>query len=289
MTSPTPPAEPTPPTEPTPAGAMSPPLLPEAVAAAGSAYLAGVVAPWLDAVRAALFPVGQIVDPLGILSSAPVWMSGIRNWLRTTIDPYWISPFRALMPGFGARNAPIEKIIFDQFPYLVRYNAQVANLLSRVPDEVYARVRDISARALDEGLSIPQTATLIEETFLDAGSALWNNRATVVARTEVRRAQMGGLFDAYTELSARNFQDYVKEWLDSDDTRVRPAHVDTDGQRRRLNQPFAVGVDGGPKFPAMYPLDPQLPADLSIQCRCDMLIEEAGERMTNPSNRAFRR
>jgi hypothetical protein len=281
LTSPTEPTQPTEPTPPTPAGGTAPPLYPEAVAAAASLYLAQVVGPWLDAVRAAIFPIGRIIDPLGVLSATTAWAEGIRRWLRGAIDPHLLSPYRALFPVEG-------QIIFQQLPYLIRYNAQVRNLLVGVPDQVYAHVKDITARAIDEGMSIPRTAALVEETLLDANAPMWTNRATVVARTEVRRAQMGGLFGAYTEYGARNFMEYVKEWLDSDDTRVRPAHVDTDGQRRQLLQPFAVGRDGGPKFPAMYPLDPALPADLSVQCRCDMLIEEAGERMTDKSNRGFR-
>lgn len=278
LTSPT---EPTQPTRPTPAGGTSPPLYPEAVAAAGSAYLATVVGPWLESVRAAIFPAGQIIDPLGVLSAAAAWAAGIREWMRRAIDPHLLDPYRALFPVEG-------QIIFQQLPYLIRYNAQVRNLLSGVPDQVYADIKNLTARAIDEGMSIPRTAALVEETLLNANAPMWTNRATVVARTEVRRAQMGGLFGAYTEYGARNFMEYIKEWLDSDDTRVRPAHVDTDGQRRRLLQPFAVGVNGGPKFPAMFPLDPSLPAALSIQCRCDMLIEEAGERMTDKSNRGFR-
>ena len=275
------PTEPTGPTEPTPAGGQTPPLSAEAVAAAAAAYLATVVTPWLDAVRAALFPSATIIDPLGVLAATAAYISYVRGWLHTAINPHWILPFRQLMPQ--------EKIIFNQYPYLIRYNDKVVNLMSGVPDQVYAQIKNITARAIDEGLSIPRTAALIEETLLAADSPMWTNRAVVTARTEVRRAQMGGLFTAYVEYGSRNFTEYIKTWIDSDDTRVRPAHVDTDGQRRPLMQPFAVGVDGGPKFPAQYPLDPQLPPALSIQCRCDMLIEEVGERMTDMTNRGFRR
>lgn len=275
------PTEPTQPTEPTPAGGAAPPLYPEAVAAAASLYLAQVVGPWLDAVRAAIFPAGRIIDPLGALSATAAWAAGIRNWMRGSIDPHLLSPYRSL---FG----PDGSIIFQQLPYIIRYNSQVRNLLAGVPDQVFNDIRVITTRALDEGLSIPDTAALIDERLLQANAPMWTNRAVVVARTEVRRGQMGGLFGAYMEYGQRNFMEYIKEWLDSDDTRVRPAHVDTDGQRRPLMQPFAVGRNGGPKFPAMYPLDPALPADLSIQCRCDLLIEEAGERMTDKSNRGFR-
>lgn len=278
MTTPTPPTEPT---EPTPAGGTSPPLTPEQVAAAASLYLATVVGPWLAAVRAAIFPAGRIIDPLGALSATAVWSAGVREWLRRAVDPHLLRPFRSLFPHQ-------ETVIFQQLPYLIRYNSQVRNLLVGVPDQVFSDIKLITARSLDEGLSIPNTATLIEERLLQANAPMWTNRATVVARTEVRRGQMGGLFGAYLEYGQRNFTDYIKEWLDSDDARVRPAHVDTDGQRRRLMQPFAVGTTAGPKFPAMYPLDPALPAYLSIQCRCDMLIEEAGERMTDKSNRGFR-
>jgi hypothetical protein len=280
MTQPTPPLEPTPPTG-DPFPGTVPPLHEIAVTAAASAYLNDVVTRWLAVIRPAVFPAPGIIDPYGVLSGTTQWAAGIRRWMATQLGPRLLEPLLRL---FGPRG----RVFFDQGPFVTNYSKQVENLLVGVPDQVFASIREIVQQAADTGTPVPKTAELIRTQLLNANAPMWTNRAETIARTELRRASMGGLFNAYSTYGAEHDTELIKQWLDSDDTRVRPAHVDTDGQRRRLSQPFAVGVDGGPKFPAMYPLDPALPANLSINCRCDMLIEEAGERMTSKANRGFK-
>lgn len=281
MTTPTPPpaGEPLPPEDVFPG--TVPPLTDIAVAAAASTYLTDVVSRWLDTVRAAVFPADGIIDPYGVLSGSATWLAGIRRWMGRNILPRLLQPLAAL---FGPRG----QVFFDQSPFVTDYARTIENLLVGVPDQVFRAIREIVQQAADTGTPVPQTADLIRTELLNANAPMWTNRATTIARTELRRVQMAGLFNAYTTYAADTGVELIKEWLDSDDARVRPAHVDTDGQRRRIDQPFAVGVDGGPTYPAMYPLDPILPPDLSINCRCDMLIEEAGERMTAKTNRGFK-
>ena len=279
---------PTPPTEPPPAAGEplppyeSPNLTNQMIAAAASAYLATAAAPWLGTVTGAVFPAPGIIDPFGVLSAAALFTEGIRRFIREKVAPWLFEPLVRL---FGRQQA---EIIFDQQPFVREYTAQIVNLLSRVPDEVFARIRAIIAAAADAGTPAPDTAELIRTQLLNAGAPMWRNRAETIARTELRRAQMGGLFNAYTTLGETNDMRLEKVWLDSDDLRVRPAHVDTDEQRRPIGMPFAVGLTEGPKFPAMYPVDPILPPNLSINCRCDMLIEQVG-RPTDLSDRRFRR
>lgn len=280
MTQPTPPTEPTGPTG-DPFPGTVPPLHEVAIAAAASAYLADVVKGWLEVIRPAVFPAAGIIDPYGVLSGTAQWLVGIRRWMAQNLGPRLLEPLLRL---FGPRG----RVFFDQGPFVTNYAKQVENLLVGVPDQVFASIREIVQQAADTGTPVPKTAELIGTELLNANAPMWTNRAETIARTELRRASMGGLFNAYNTYGEEHDIELIKQWLDSDDTRVRPAHVDTDGQRRRLSQPFAVGVDGGPKFPAMYPLDPGLPANLSINCRCDMLIEEAGERMTSKANRGFK-
>ena len=279
MTQPTPPTEPTRPTDPFPG--TVPPLVEPAIAAAASAYLTDVVSRWLAVVRPAVFPAPGIIDPYGVLSGAAAWAQNIRRWMADNLAPWLLEPLLRL---FGDRG----RVFFDQGPFVTNYSRQVENLLSNVPDQVFRSIREIVQQAADNGVPVRDTAPLIREQLLDAGAAMWTNRAETIARTELRRAQMGGLFNAYSSYAEDRGIELIKQWLDSDDSRVRPAHVDTDGQRRPIGKPFAVGIDGGPKFAAMYPLDPSLPAALSINCRCDMLIEEAGERMTSKANRGFK-
>lgn len=47
------------------------------------------------------------------------------------------------------------------------------------------------------------------------------------------------------------------------DERTRETHNAANGQERAYNEPFSVGG-----FSGMYPLDPSLPAEETIQCRC---------------------
>ena len=276
------PTQPTPPTSPSDIfPGTVPPLAEPAILAAASAYLTDVVTGWLDVIRPAVFPAAGIIDPYGVLSGTAQWIAGIRRWMATQLGPRLLEPLLRL---FGPRG----RVFFDQGPFVTNYAQQVENLLSNVPDQVFRNIREIVQQAADNGVPVPETAAVIRGELLNAGAAMWTNRAETIARTELRRAQMGGLHNAYSTYAEDQGIELIKQWLDSDDTRVRPAHVDTDGQRRRIDLPFAVGVDGGPKFPAMYPLDPGLPANLSINCRCDMLIEEAGERMTSKANRGFK-
>ena len=257
------------------------PLGASQVQAGADAYLALVVAPWLDAIRQTIAPAGGVLDPYGVLAGSAYWAAGIGRFLTEQALPWLARPLKSL---FGERFGPV---VFDQSPFVNAYIPTVTNLLVRTPDQVFQRIRAQVQLAADEGTPIPDLAEEINRTLLDENAPWWRNRATVIARTELRRAQMGGLWNAYATYGRDRQILFVKRWLDSDDARVREAHVDTDGQVRAIDRPFAVGVDGGPKFPAMFPLDPQLPPELSIQCRCDLLIEEPGETPTDLSDRRF--
>lgn len=253
------------------------PLTAAAIEEGAAAYQALVVAPWAQVVRNTVFPPVGPTDPFGVLSGMAYWVRGVRDFLREHVRPYLVAPWEALFGTF-----------FDQSdPWQRQYAQTVQNLLVNTPYQVYSTIRDMADKASTEGTPLPRLAEEIDRLFLDSGSPWWHNRAIVVARTETRRAQMGGLWHAYDDFGARHRLLYIKQWLDSDDGRVREAHVDTDGQRRPLGAPFAVGTRLGAKYPAMFPLDPALPPELSIQCRCDMLIEEAGEPRTLLTNRRY--
>lgn len=253
------------------------PLAASAVDQGAAAYQALVVAPWLDLVKDTIMNPGGPVDSFGALSGAAIWLRGVRDWIRGTLWPFIRSPRESL---FG--------VYFDERdPWLVNYTQTVENLLTGTPYLVYAKIREMVGRAADAGTPLPQLAEQIDRTFLESGSPWWAGRSMVVARTEMRRAQMGGTFHAFEDFGRRENIIYVKKWLDSDDARVREAHEDTDGQVRLLGTPFMVGTTRGPKYPAMFPLDPSLPPELSIQCRCDMLIEERGEAPTSMTDRRF--
>lgn len=257
-----------------------PPDLGAQEASAAALYLT-LIAPWLTAVTAAVFPAPGIINPFGILSATTLWARIIGDWIRRAVRPVLLQPYQFL---FGDRAT----VLFDQRPFVDQYLTTVTNLLVRVPDETFARVNALVQKASVEGTPIPQLAEQIRDTLLDAGAPYWTNRATTVARTELLRAHRAGSWDSYTTWGADNNVQLTKTWLDSDDARVRKAHVDTDEQTQPILAPFQVGVDGGPKFPAQYPGDPLLPPDSAINCRCNMLINAVGETPTDLSDRRFR-
>jgi uncharacterized protein with gpF-like domain len=250
-------------------------------AAAAALYLTLITA-WLAAVTGAVFPAAGIVNPFGILAATSLWTDTVANWVRQAVIPALRAPYEFL---FGRERA---RVLFDQRPFVDQYIRTVQNLLSRVPDETFRRVQAIVQTASTDGTSIPDTAAQIRETLLDAGAPYWTNRAETIARTELLRAHRGGSWDSYVTYGAENGIRLRKTWIDSDDARVRPAHVDTDEQTVPIMEPFQVGTTGGPRFPAMYPGDPALPPNLSINCRCDVLYTTYDEPLTDLSDRRFR-
>lgn len=266
-----------------PGAAGSPPRQPtDAEIAAAAVFMTAVAAPWIAAVARPMFPTPSIIDPSALLSAADLWKKAVARFLTAQVLPQLKRPLTVL---FGQKEGDV---LFDQLPYVTQYADTLQNFLVRVPDDLYRKIRAQVQTAADQGTPIPDLAAQIKGTLLDGGSDYWHNRGETIARTELRAATQGGLIGAYTELGERRSLEFIKQWLDSHDTRVRPAHVDTDGQRRKIFEPYAVGLDGGPKFPAMFPGDPILPPGLRINCRCDQLIEEAGERMTLATNRGYR-
>lgn len=250
--------------------------------AAAAAFYTTVIAPWLTAVAGPLFPSPSVVDPMGVLAATGLWNTAMARWIKAQVLPQLKKPLSVL---FGQKEG---EIIFDQLPFVVDYASTLQNFMVGVPDELFRKIRAKVQTAAEQGTPIPDLAADIKGSLLDGGARYWQGRGEMIARTELRAATQGGLINAYTELGDRRDLEFIKTWLDSHDTRVREAHRDTDGQRRKISEPYAVGVDGGIKYPAMFPGALELPADLRINCRCDQTIEEAGERITLKTNRGYR-
>lgn len=148
--------------------------------------------------------------------------------------------------------------------------AKTQNLLVRIPDEVADRIFAEISDGISGGEWIQEIAERVDNMLLITGSPNWPNRALVVAQTEVNRAANSGALAA--GLMAQQFEGVamVKEWLTSDDARVRMEHREVDNMRVPIDQPFSVG-----ESTLMYPGDPAgAPHDV-INCRCSLLIKEA--------------
>jgi hypothetical protein len=171
-----------------------------------------------------------------------------------------------------------------------RYLEQARNRMSRTPDAVYKLVNDATLKAATQGSSVEDLAAQVDKILGYNDVAVWKNRALSVARTEligaVNAGQYAGMISEANQLGG----EWEKGWLSTEDTRVRPTHAAADfhlgppdlRQRVPLTAPFVVGG-----FPGMFPGDPELPAQETIQCRCTFLLLKPGET-PDMSNRHYR-
>jgi hypothetical protein len=96
-------------------------------------------------------------------------------------------------------------------------------------------------------------------------------RGETIARTESINALRSGQNESIrqaVEVGELDTQDVTKVWDATGDSRTRLTHIQADGQRRALDEPFNVGGAD-----LMYPGDPSGPARETIQCRCIQRVE----------------
>lgn len=93
------------------------------------------------------------------------------------------------------------------------------------------------------------------------------NRSEVIALTEVGSA-VNWAQNYVAEQTVEQGVRLEKEWFSQHDDRVRDDHVEADGQRVPMDEPFEVGGDL-----LMYPLDGSLGAgpEQIVRCRCGVL------------------
>lgn len=111
---------------------------------------------------------------------------------------------------------------------------------------------------------------------LDDADYQWHYQARRVARTEAIGALNGGAYFGTVAYAAETGDDMWKQWLGTNDARIRESHRYADGQVQPLADFFSVGA----AF-LLMPGDPNGPADEVIQCRCTTLYltrDEADEQ-----------
>jgi hypothetical protein len=118
------------------------------------------------------------------------------------------------------------------------------------------QIRHVVATAVARGLGPQETQGLL----LGTGAERSPRRALVIARHEV-----GSATSFADQASAEESGvDLIKVWLTANDGGPRhPSFME--GQERDLDEPF--DVDGSD---AMYPMDPSLPPEQSLNCRCSV-------------------
>lgn len=121
-------------------------------------------------------------------------------------------------------------------------------------------------RILDKGLQDGSSIAEFTREILDSGIRDEYYKARRVAVTEVLTAHRAAQQEAFMQSPAVS----EKMWKHTGEYRNEPRqnHIDMDGQRVPVGEPFElIGIDGGTYNP-MFPGDPILPPEERINCHC---------------------
>jgi uncharacterized protein with gpF-like domain len=249
------------------------PWLPERLAALAEAVAAeqviraqvwSALSEWVVAVRRGVLAAVR-PDPIAVYAQAPRWAESVRQITEGPIKDAVGTAYRELL-GDGYR--------FDQRPAVVEHLSDVRNRLTGVSDEVHSLVSSTIAGGASAGESIPEIADRVATVLDTTGTPRWENRATVIARTETLGALNAGRADAFVAVAQELEQPFEQRWLATADHRTRPTHRAADGQRVPVGEPFHVGGSL-----LRRPGDPLGPGKEVIQCRCTTLLMAPGEEI----------
>lgn len=153
--------------------------------------------------------------------------------------------------------------------------ASTAAQVKGIAETTQLNLMQIIRSSYRNGLSIPQTASLIREGMKSASKT----RATMIARTELARGVNGGSLAATQLVASATGSQYDKRWETAAGAKY-PRHEDypdLDGQIVALNATFTVGADQ-----LQYPSDPDGSPEETINCRCAMTYHTPeGEQTAN--------
>jgi uncharacterized protein with gpF-like domain len=167
--------------------------------------------------------------------------------------------------GWAAAHLPGD---FDpQDPFIQSNLALTYNLLVRIPDEVHAMVVAAVLDGSQKAESTEQIAKRVDDILTYTGSENWENRARVIARTELTRHFAGSTLAHGLLREQQGDSSLTKQWDTVMDDKERLAHRDANNDVQPLKQPFIVGEE-----PLLFPGDPTGSPWNVIGCRCSVRI-----------------
>ncbi len=122
-------------------------------------------------------------------------------------------------------------------------------------------VRDLTTEIIDRNLTASEGITMLRDRIQSEWHRAARYRTERIVRTEVNRASNYGSLEGMKSIGV----EMKKVWLSAFTEKSRPTHMDADGQKVGLNEPFEVGSEF-----LQYPGDPKGSAGETINCLCSM-------------------
>jgi SPP1 gp7 family putative phage head morphogenesis protein len=181
----------------------------------------------------------------------------IGRFLELLVEPV----FRVMVDGYGiAGNELLADELGSEEPFIepdangiIRLRER-RNFIQDAGQEMWEETRNSLEEGIQAGESYDKLAARVRETF----NSMSKLRSMRIAVTETSIAFETGRHDAMIQAGAE-----WKQWLTSQDDRVRATHVALDGKTVPMDEPFEVG---GAQM--MFPCDPAGPPSEIINCRC---------------------
>jgi len=168
----------------------------------------------------------------------------------------------------GAREAAAAELWLDELgreddveelapAETLRFLRQRRNMIKDSGEDIHRQIMETIQAGLDEGETMDELAERTRSAF----NGISKDRAEAIAVTETTVAYESARMET---LRAAGVE--FKEWLTSQDERVRLDHFMVDGVVVPLEETFTVGGEA-----MMHPGDPNASAGQVIRCRCVMI------------------
>lgn len=190
-----------------------------------------------------------------------VWEKAVGEDIVPVVAEAFAESARTLGGEFAAAGREVAPLTLDA-PEAADFLDAATNRLVGVSDTLWEIARRELADGVRAGDGVEELAARLQE-----AGGFGIARARMIARTEVVAASNAASLAQALRLGDPSM---TKTWDDSDDTRVRPAHEDADGQTVPVGEPFEVGGEF-----LMYPGQPIGSAANVINERCTLVYDLA--------------